>query len=78
VPDDLIRALADAGLAGLEADHFDHPPEQARRFRELAEELGLVVTAGSDCHGTLYDPVRMGARRTSVETVEALEARRAG
>ena len=76
VPDDLIRSLAEADLAGLEADHLDHPPEEAARFRALAAELGLVVTAGSDCHGTLYDPVRMGARRTSLETVAALEARR--
>jgi hypothetical protein len=75
VPDDLIRSLAEAGLAGLEADHFDHSPEEADRFRALAEELGLVPTAGSDCHGTLYDPVRMGTCRASLETVEALEAR---
>lgn len=75
VPDDLIRSLAEAGLAGLEADHIDHPPEQAERFRALADDLGLVATAGSDCHGTLYDPVRMGTCRTSLETVEALQAR---
>jgi 3',5'-nucleoside bisphosphate phosphatase len=75
VPDDLIRSLAEAGLAGLEADHIDHPPEQAERFRALADDLGLVATAGSDCHGTLYDPVRMGTCRTSLETVEALAAR---
>jgi 3',5'-nucleoside bisphosphate phosphatase len=75
VPDELIRALAEAGLAGLEADHFDHPPEEAERFRALAGELGLVVTAGSDCHGTLYDPVRMGTCRVPLETVRALEAR---
>jgi predicted metal-dependent phosphoesterase TrpH len=76
VPDTVIRSLAAAGLAGLEADHIDHPPREAERFRALAGELGLVVTAGSDCHGTLYDPVRMGMRRVSLETVVALEARR--
>jgi predicted metal-dependent phosphoesterase TrpH len=78
VPDEVIRSLAETGLAGLEADHFDHPPEQAARFRALADELGLVATAGSDCHGTLYDPVRMGTCRTSLETMAALEARRPG
>jgi predicted metal-dependent phosphoesterase TrpH len=75
VPDDLIRRLAEAGMAGLEADHIDHLPEQAERFRALADELGLVATAGSDCHGTLYDPVRMGTCRASLDTVEDLEAR---
>jgi hypothetical protein len=75
VPDEVIRSLTDAGLAGLEADHVDHPAEVAERFRALAGELGLVATAGSDCHGTLYDPIRMGACRASLETVEALETR---
>lgn len=75
VPDDLIRSLAEAGLAGLEADHYDHPADVADRFRAMARELGLVPTAGSDCHGMLYDPIRMGACRASLETVEALEAR---
>lgn len=72
VPDDLIEAMARAGLAGIEADHIDHGPEEAARFRALGERLGLVVTGGSDCHGEIYDPVRMGMRRCSRETLEAL------
>jgi predicted metal-dependent phosphoesterase TrpH len=60
VPEELIEAMADAGMAGLEVDHTDHSPEQRDRYRKLAGRLGLIPTGGSDCHGTRYDPIRLG------------------
>lgn len=63
VPDSLIAELAEAGLAGLEADHEDHTPEQRARVRALAAELGLVVTGASDFHGT-NKTVLLGANLT--------------
>jgi predicted metal-dependent phosphoesterase TrpH len=60
LPRELIEQMADAGLAGLEAEHSDHTPEQRDRYRELATQLGLVPTGGSDCHGTRYVPIRLG------------------
>jgi predicted metal-dependent phosphoesterase TrpH len=51
--DDLIPALADAGLDALEARHSDHDAETEARYRVLAGDLGLVTTAGSDYHGDL-------------------------
>ena len=44
--------LAAAGLAGLEADHFDHAPADRDALRGIAGELDLVVTGSSDHHGT--------------------------
>ncbi len=58
VPDELIEAMAERGMAGLEADHHDHTQERAVYYRNLAARLGLVATGSSDCHGTRYDPVR--------------------
>jgi len=49
--DDLIPALADAGLDALEARHSDHDEATEARYRALASALGLVATAGSDYHG---------------------------
>jgi 3',5'-nucleoside bisphosphate phosphatase len=49
--DDRIPALAAAGLDALEAHHSDHDPDAERRYRDLACELGLLVTGGSDFHG---------------------------
>jgi 3',5'-nucleoside bisphosphate phosphatase len=67
VPPELIERMAAAGMQGLEVDHPDHPPEQRERYRALAGELGLVATGGSDCHGTRYDPVRLGSALCSAE-----------
>lgn len=63
VPDSLIVELAAAGLAGLEADHEDHTPEQRDRVRELAAELDLFVTGSSDFHG-VNKTVQLGACTT--------------
>jgi hypothetical protein len=60
VPEGLIEAMAEAGMAGLEVDHTDHGPEQRERYRTLADRLGLIATGGSDCHGTRYEPIRLG------------------
>jgi 3',5'-nucleoside bisphosphate phosphatase len=67
VPQDLIEAMAQSGMAGLEADHPDHPPEQRVHYRELARRLGVVATGSSDCHGTRYDPVRLGTVTTPAD-----------
>jgi predicted metal-dependent phosphoesterase TrpH len=75
VPDDLIVAMAERGMAGLEVDHTDHTPEQRSTYRVMAERLGLVATGGSDCHGTRYDPIRLGGSLCDPEQFAALRAR---
>ncbi|HEV8622640.1 MAG TPA: PHP domain-containing protein [Actinomycetota bacterium] len=74
IPEDLIEAMAEAGMAGLEADHSDHTPEQREHYRGLAKRLGLVATGGSDCHGTRYDPVRLGSVTTDPDRFRVLRA----
>lgn len=49
--DDLIPALVARGLDAIEARHSDHDEATEARYRELARELGILVTAGSDYHG---------------------------
>ncbi|MEW6058773.1 MAG: PHP domain-containing protein [Actinomycetota bacterium] len=74
VPDDLIEAMAGAGMGGLEVDHPDHAPEQRAYYGGVADRLGLVRTGGSDCHGTRHDPVRLGTALTDPERFAALRA----
>jgi predicted metal-dependent phosphoesterase TrpH len=74
VPEELVEAMAEAGMAGLEADHPDHSPEQRERYRREAERLGLIPTGGSDCHGTRYDPIRLGSSLCAPESFAALRA----
>ncbi|HEY3505679.1 MAG TPA: PHP domain-containing protein [Actinocatenispora sp.] len=52
VPDRVIAEMAEAGLAGLEADHPDHGPAERARARDLAAANGMFVTGSSDFHGT--------------------------
>src|SRR2546423_4971577 len=63
VPDSLIVELAGAGLAGLEADHEDHSPQEREHVRTLAKELDLLVTGSSDFHGS-NKSVTLGAYTT--------------
>lgn len=74
VPVDLIERMAAAGMRGLEVDHPDHTPEMRGRYRALAGRLGLIATGGSDCHGTRYDPVRLGTSLCEPEAFAALRA----
>ncbi|MEV1329127.1 PHP domain-containing protein [Micromonospora costi] len=77
VPDELIVELAAAGLAGLEADHEDHSPQERAHVRALAAELGLLVTGSSDFHGT-HKTVRLGAFTTAPEAYERIVAAASG
>jgi hypothetical protein len=71
VGDDAIRAMADAGLLGLEVDHPDHTEEEREHLRALAGELGLIVTGSSDYHGT-NKTTPIGACTTDPEQLDAL------
>lgn len=72
VPDAVIEAMAEAGLAGLEVHHRDHTPEAVAQLADLARALGLLVTGASDYHGT-GKPNRLGENLTEPEAVEAVE-----
>jgi predicted metal-dependent phosphoesterase TrpH len=51
IPDEVIVALAGAGLGGIEVFHPDHDQSQRLRLTELARSLNLITTGGSDDHG---------------------------
>lgn len=74
--EDLV-ALEERGLAGLEVYSSYHEPDQVRSYRALAEELGLVATAGSDFHGRIKPQVVFGElKEGTYEMVEALKNKR--
>jgi predicted metal-dependent phosphoesterase TrpH len=73
VSDDVIAALAAAGLAGLEVDHRDHEPAEREHLRALAAELDLLTTGSSDYHGS-GKVNRLGENLTSPGTLARIEA----
>ena len=61
--DRLIPGLVEVGLDGLECWHSKHSAAQAAHYLELARRHGLLVTGGSDCHGTSKGPPLLGSVR---------------
>src|SRR5205807_4631188 len=59
--DDIIPALVDAGLDGIECFHTKHYTVMAERYLTFAEEHDLLVAGGAGCRGftqgkSLYVP----------------------
>jgi 3',5'-nucleoside bisphosphate phosphatase len=73
--EEAVRHAASLGLDGVEVDHPGHDGDVVERCAQLATELGLVQTAGSDDHGQGPDGSRLGCRTVPVRIVDALEAR---
>lgn len=51
----LLSELAAIGLDGVEAIYSRHRPAERQAYAEMARRLGLIITGGSDFHGT-YKP----------------------
>ena len=71
VSDEVIVALAQAGIAGIEVDHPDHVEVDRAHLRELAAGLDLLPFGSSDYHGT-NKPTPLGACTTAPEVYERL------
>lgn len=50
IAESLIKELMNCGLRGIEAYHRKHSPAIVEYFSSMAENLGLIVTGGSDFH----------------------------
>jgi predicted metal-dependent phosphoesterase TrpH len=64
--------LGELGLAGIEVDHQDHPPELRARLRAIAADLDLLVTGSSDHHGLGKVDHDLGVNTTDPEQYERL------
>ncbi len=56
----IFRQFRSAGLDGIECYHSDHSPELTRLYLDLAKKLDLLITGGSDYHGSGKPHVSMG------------------
>ena len=73
-----VQQLKDAGLAGLEVHHSDHPAPVREKLLGWAKELDLVPTAGSDFHGASVCPGRdLGTASMAPADFDALRRRAA-
>jgi predicted metal-dependent phosphoesterase TrpH len=74
--DEIIPALVEAGMDGIECFHTKHSTVMSERYLEIAEKHGLLVTGGSDCHGFSKSKPLIGTVRLPYEHVEKLQAAR--
>ncbi len=73
--DEVIPAMVEAGLDGLECFHTKHPKATAEHYLQMAGQQGLLVTGGSDCHGLNKGRPLVGTVRLPYHRVEKLKAR---
>ncbi|MBV9759603.1 MAG: PHP domain-containing protein [Acidobacteriaceae bacterium] len=57
---EVFLRLRRAGLMGLEIYHSEHSPALQAHYRQLAEELALLPTGGSDFHGAIKPTINLG------------------
>jgi len=75
----IMIQLRDWGLAGLEVYYPEHAPERQAAYKKLALEMGLLMTGGSDFHGSIKPEITMGRVGPNLylpyELVEKMKAR---
>jgi len=72
----LLNELVEQGLEGIEVYYPDHAPEQVRRLKRMAVELGLLMSGGTDSHGPEWPKfVEIGSVHVPTEVWEKLRER---
>jgi 3',5'-nucleoside bisphosphate phosphatase len=56
----LVVALMKIGLEGIEAFYPEHPPQATALYAELADRHNLLITGGTDFHGSLKPEIQLG------------------
>lgn len=75
--DDIIPALVEAGLDGIECFHSKHSTSTSQHYLELADKYHLLVTGGSDCHGMNKGKPLIGTIKLPYQHVEKVKERAA-
>jgi predicted metal-dependent phosphoesterase TrpH len=56
----LVVSLKRMGLEGIEALYPEHPPHATAYYKELADRHHLLITGGTDFHGSLKPDIQLG------------------
>jgi hypothetical protein len=59
----VIKDLLDLGLAGIEVIHSDHDDALIEKYTRIAGRYALLMTGGSDFHGTNKKDIQLGLAR---------------
>jgi len=76
----LILDLKDMGLDGMEVLYSEHSESDTKAYWKMAERNNLLISGGSDFHGTVKPHISLGKGRGNlnipVELLEAMKQRR--
>ena len=70
--DELITEFAGYGLQGIEVYYPEHSQSMVNFYLDLAKKLNLLVTGGSDFHGSVKPEIKLGTIKIPIELVEKL------
>lgn len=75
-----LKSLLPCGLDGIEGWYTEYSTEQTHTYQEMARELGLICSGGSDFHGTMKPHISIGrgtgALRIPYQALENVKSRR--
>ena len=69
-----VSELREYGLAGIECYYADYSPETVSSLVDVAREIDLIPTGGSDFHGHGVYPTDLGGSGVPRETIERMRA----
>jgi hypothetical protein len=70
--DRLLTDLVPMGLGGIEVYYPDHNTAQTARYAAAARRYGLLMTGGSDFHGSLKPEIQLGTGTGDLVVPDAL------
>jgi len=74
--DALIAEFVNYGLEGIEVYYPEHSQSMINFYLDLAKKLNLLVTGGSDFHGSAKPDIKLGIVKIPFELVEKLRRAR--
>jgi predicted metal-dependent phosphoesterase TrpH len=69
----ILARLLTMPFDGIEVYHTEHTPGHVTQFLQVAQERHLLVSGGSDCHGTATGTPDMGRVRLPYEYFEMIK-----
>ncbi|MCM8780769.1 MAG: PHP domain-containing protein [Candidatus Omnitrophica bacterium] len=75
--DELIPELVNNGLRGLEVFYPEHTQAMVNHYLDIAKKFNLLITGGSDCHGSAKPEVRIGSIKIPYTLVNKLKKEKA-
>ena len=71
----MIQEMKEAGMCGIEAVYSENSKEDEIYFRQMADSFGLLVTGGSDFHGTNKPDIKLSVGKGDLKiTYDMLSA----